>query len=145
MLLSELSVGQTAVVTRVGGDGALRQHFLDMGLIPGAEVTLVKYAPMGDPMELRLHGYELTLRLDDAARIEIENPRNEEPHSTTAKAKAFSLTTKRNTRHPLKRACSLHSSATKTAEKPRSLTSSRAPTNTSAIFRASPSTVKPAF
>lgn len=83
MLLSELSVGQTAVVTRVGGDGALRQHFLDMGLIPGAEVTLVKFAPMGDPMELRLHGYELTLRLDDAARIEIENPRNEEPHSTT--------------------------------------------------------------
>ena len=56
MLLSELSVGQTAVVTRVGGDGALRQHFLDMGLIPGAEVTLVKFAPMGDPMELRLHG-----------------------------------------------------------------------------------------
>ena len=84
MLLSELSVGQTAVVTRVGGDGALRQHFLDMGLIPGAEVTLVKFAPMGDPMELRLHGYELTLRLDDAARIGIENPRNEEPHSTTA-------------------------------------------------------------
>ena len=84
MLLSELSVGQTAVVTRVGGDGALRQHFLDMGLIPGAEVTLVKFAPMGDPMELRLHGYELTLRLDDAARIEIENPRNEEPLSTTA-------------------------------------------------------------
>lgn len=83
MLLSELSVGQTAVVTRVGGDGALRQHFLDMGLIPGAEVTLVKFAPMGDPMELRLHGYELTLRLDDAARIEIENPRNEEPHSAT--------------------------------------------------------------
>ena len=83
MLLSELSVGQTAVVTRVGGDGALRQHFLDMGLIPGAEVTLVKFAPMGDPMELRLHGYELTLRLDDAARIEIDNPRNEEPHSAT--------------------------------------------------------------
>ena len=84
MLLSELSVGQTAVVTRVGGDGALRQHFLDMGLIPGADVTLVKFAPMGDPMELRLHGYELTLRLDDAARIEIENPRNEEPHPTMA-------------------------------------------------------------
>ena len=86
MLLSELSVGQTAVVTRVGGDGALRQHFLDMGLIPGVEVTLVKFAPMGDPMELRLHGYELTLRLDDAASIEIENPRNEEPHSTTTAA-----------------------------------------------------------
>ena len=81
MLLSELSVGQTAVVTRVGGR---RQHFFDMGLIHGADVTLVKFAPMGDPMELRLHGYELTLRLDDAARIEIENPRNEEPHPTTA-------------------------------------------------------------
>ena len=55
----------------VGGSGALRQHFLDMGLIPGAEVTLVKLAPMGDPMELRIHGYELTLRLDDAAQIGI--------------------------------------------------------------------------
>ena len=152
MLLSELSVGQTAVVTRVGGDGALRQHFLDMGLIPGAEVTLVKFAPMGDPMELRLHGYELTLRLDDAARIETKNLSRRRhlalaTHRTrlTAKAKAFSLITKRNTRHPLKRGCSSHSSVTKTAEKPRSLTSSRAPTNTSAIFRASPSTVKPAF
>ena len=55
----------------VGGSGALRQHFLDMGLIPGEKVTLVKFAPMGDPMELQIHGYELTLRLDDAARIEI--------------------------------------------------------------------------
>lgn len=72
MTLKELQVGASALVTTVGGDGALRQHFLDMGLIPGAEVTVVKYAPMGDPVELRLHGYELTLRLDDAAKIAIE-------------------------------------------------------------------------
>jgi ferrous iron transport protein B len=73
MTLKELRVGKSAVVTAVGGEGALRQHFLDMGLIPGVRVTLVKYAPMGDPMELQIHGYELTLRLDDAGKIEI-NP-----------------------------------------------------------------------
>lgn len=72
MTLNGLEIGQTARIEAVGGEGALRQHFLDMGLIPGAEVTLVKFAPMGDPMELLLHGYELTLRLDDAAKIEIE-------------------------------------------------------------------------
>lgn len=72
MTLHKLEIGRTARIETVGGEGALRQHFLDMGLIPGAEVTLVKFAPMGDPMELRLHGYELTLRLDDAAKIEIE-------------------------------------------------------------------------
>lgn len=72
MTLKELAIGKSAVVTAVGGEGQLRQHFLDMGVIPGAEVTLVKYAPMGDPMELRIHGYELTLRLDDAAKIEVE-------------------------------------------------------------------------
>lgn len=71
MTLKDLEIGKTAVVTAVGGEGALRQHFLDMGVIPGAEVTLVKYAPMGDPMELRIHGYELTLRLADAEKIEI--------------------------------------------------------------------------
>lgn len=71
MTLNELEIGKTAVVTSVGGEGALRQHFLDMGVIPGAEVTLVKYAPMGDPMELRLHGYELTLRVADAEKIGI--------------------------------------------------------------------------
>ncbi len=72
MTLHKLEIGRTARIETVGGEGALRQHFLDMGLIPGAEVTLVKFAPMGDPMELRLHGYELTLRLDDAAKIEIK-------------------------------------------------------------------------
>ena len=72
MILKELGIGESARIKTVGGDGALRQHFLDMGVIPKAEVTVVKFAPMGDPMELQLHGYELTLRLDDAAQIEVE-------------------------------------------------------------------------
>jgi len=93
MTLKELEIGKSAVITSVGGEGALRQHFLDMGLIPGAEVKTVKYAPMGDPMELMLHGYELTLRLDDAARIEVE------PAETAAKPrKETSARTK--TEHP---------------------------------------------
>ena len=71
MTLKELKIGQTAVIDRVGGEGRLRQHFLDMGVIPGAEVTFVKTAPMGDPMQLRIHGYELTLRLDDAMKIDV--------------------------------------------------------------------------
>ena len=72
MNLKELSAGETAKITAVGGNGALRQHFLDMGAIPGAEVTVVKFAPMGDPVELEIHGYELTLRLADAEQITIE-------------------------------------------------------------------------
>ena len=72
MTLKELKIGQSAVIEKVGGEGALRQHFLDMGVIPGAEVTVVKYAPMGDPMELKIHGYELTLRLADADRIAVQ-------------------------------------------------------------------------
>ncbi len=71
MTLKELPLGQSAVVDAVGGSGPLRQHFLDMGILPGTEVTLIKYAPMGDPMELRLHGYELTLRLADAEQITV--------------------------------------------------------------------------
>ena len=71
MTIAELKPGQSALVSRVGGEGALRQHFLDMGIIPGAVVTLVKYAPMGDPMELQIHGYELTIRLADAEKIEM--------------------------------------------------------------------------
>ena len=71
MTLKELNIGESAVVEAVGGAGALRQHFLDMGLIPGEKVTLVKFAPMGDPMELQIHGYSLTLRLDDAAQITV--------------------------------------------------------------------------
>ena len=91
MTLNQLSIGQSAVVTQVGGEGALRQHFLDMGVIPGAEITLVKYAPMGDPMELLLGGYTLTLRVDDAKNIGVEpipeaslrapaGPRSRTPH-----------------------------------------------------------------
>ena len=73
MKLSELAIGQTARITLVGGDGSLRQHFLDMGVIPDAEVKTVKLAPLGDPIQLSIHGYELTLRLDDAKKIEV-NP-----------------------------------------------------------------------
>lgn len=73
MTICDLEIGQSAVISAVGGEGALRQHFLDMGLIPGIEVTLIKYAPMGDPMELMVSGYSLTLRLADAVRIDITN------------------------------------------------------------------------
>ena len=76
--LKDLPIGKTATVVSVGGEGALRQHFLDMGIIPEADVTMVKHAPMGDPVELRIHGYELTLRLDDAARIEVRDVRDGE-------------------------------------------------------------------
>ena len=69
--LRELKPGETGRIEEVGGEGALRQHFLDMGLIPGIDVTVVKLAPMGDPMELMIRGYELTLRLDDAAQIRV--------------------------------------------------------------------------
>ena len=72
MTLKDLKIGKSAVVTAVGGEGQLRQHFLDMGVIPGAEVTVVKYAPMGDPIELRIHGYALTMRLADAQKIQVK-------------------------------------------------------------------------
>ena len=81
MTLKDLEIGKSAVIKTVGGKGALRQHFLDMGMIPGAEVTVVKFAPMGDPMELQVHGYELTLRLAEAEQIEIEQiPRLSNSH-----------------------------------------------------------------
>ena len=85
--LRELPIGKTATIRSVGGSGALRQHFLDMGLIPKGDVTMVKYAPMGDPMELRIHSYELTLRLADAEKIEIENIRDAEKPKITAAAR----------------------------------------------------------
>ena len=72
MTLRELGIGQSAVIKKVGGSGALRQHFLDMGMIPGTEVTVLKYAPLGDPVEIRIHGYSLTLRLNEAAQIDVE-------------------------------------------------------------------------
>lgn len=87
MTLKDLAIGKSAVVTVVGGEGELRQHFLDMGVIPGAEITLVKYAPMGDPIELRIHGYELTLRLADAEKIQVKpvEAKKEEPIFTKKK------------------------------------------------------------
>lgn len=93
MTLNELEIGKTARIRKVGGEGALRQHFLDMGLIPGAEVTLVKYAPMGDPMELKIHGYELTLRVEDAKKIEIQK-------TTALKPKNDAVKTKKDIPHP---------------------------------------------
>ena len=72
MTLNEMKIGSSAVIRQVGGEGALRCRLLDMGLIPGTKVTLQKVAPMGDPMEIRVRGYELTLRLEDARNIEIE-------------------------------------------------------------------------
>ena len=74
MIIKDLPAGKSATILKVGGDGALRQHFLDMGLIQGAEVTVIKYAPMGDPVELRIHSYELTIRLSDAEQIEVSEP-----------------------------------------------------------------------
>lgn len=92
-LLSDLEIGETATITEVGGTGALRQHFLDMGLIPGAEITFVKYAPMGDPMQFLLHGYELTLRVADAEKISVS--------MTAEKSKLFSpASTSEPTDHP---------------------------------------------
>ena len=72
MTISDLKIGESGKITTVGGEGALRQHFLDMGMIPGVTVTLMKYAPMGDPLELKVFDYELTLRKADAAKIQIE-------------------------------------------------------------------------
>ena len=91
MTLKDIAIGQSAVIIKVGGEGSLRQHFLDMGVIPGAEVSVVKLAPMGDPMELQIHGYDLTLRLADAAQIEVapitERSRSHERVRPAGKAK----------------------------------------------------------
>ncbi len=101
MTLKDLEIGGTAIVTEVGGsapdgadDRALRQHLLDMGVIPGAEITLVKYAPMGDPIEVKIHGYELTLRLEDAARIGVAKTTGTTTHYITASR------SNRKTEHP---------------------------------------------
>jgi len=96
MTLKDLKIGQSAIITKVGGEGSLRQHFLDMGVIPGAEVTLIKYAPMGDPMELMIHGYTLTLRLEEAKKIEID----EESISEERKNKAVVRNKVHDSEHP---------------------------------------------
>lgn len=98
MTLRELKTGQSAIIESVGGEGATRQHFLDMGVIPGAEVTLIKFAPMGDPMELRIHGYELTLRLSEAEKIGIKpQDGGKEDHNKT---KEKNSKTRKHSHHP---------------------------------------------
>ncbi len=94
MTLKDLSVGESAVITKTGGEGSLRQHFLDMGVIPGAEITLVKFAPMGDPIEFQIQGYELTLRLADAEKILAE------PIKSEKKPPILSNEAKRKKAHP---------------------------------------------
>lgn len=98
MELRELKIGESARLIKVGGEGALRQHFLDMGLIPGARVTMVKLAPMGDPMELRIHNYELTLRLDDAKNILIDSV--EQENNNSGKSSDFKSVKKHHSKHP---------------------------------------------
>ena len=88
MTLKELGIGQSAIIETVGGTGALRQHFLDMGVIPGAEVTVLKYAPLGDPVEIQIHGYSLTLRLDDAAKIGVKPINKHTPEEEKEVSKA---------------------------------------------------------
>ena len=100
MKLSELPIGETATIRTVGGSGALRQHFLDMGLIQGTEVTVVKYAPMGDPVELRIHGYELTIRLADAQNIEISKPHRPKMAKSGLQTAARSSQVKAEKHHP---------------------------------------------
>ena len=102
MKLSELAVDEYARITAVGGKGALRQHFLDMGLIPGCDVALIKFAPMGDPIEIRIHDYELSLRLADADHITVEKipaPREDEAAAAEA-AKAARAELRREIEHP---------------------------------------------
>ena len=85
MTLKDIKTGHSAVVTKVGGDGSLRQHFLDMGIIPGEVITVEKYAPMGDPVQIRIHGYELTLRLDDAKNIDVSPCKNNDGKAAAKK------------------------------------------------------------
>lgn len=100
MTLNELKIGSTAFIKSVGGSGALRQHFLDMGVIPGAEVTLMKYAPMGDPLELQIQGYELTLRVADAAKIDIELYHKQDTTETISKSNGMDKKVKKSKEHP---------------------------------------------
>ena len=110
MTLDELPIGKEATITAVGGEGALRQHFLDMGVIPNSDIVLVKYAPLGDPMEFMLHGYELTLRIADAQKVEIERVRDYEPEQFDG-----SKTAESHTPHPgLGESGKYHEKATET-------------------------------
>ena len=136
MTLKELQVGKTATILSVGGNGALRQHFLDMGLIQGTEVTIVKYAPMGDPVEIRIHGYELTIRLKDAGQIEItpahephykkkegRQPLGDAQHSGGMEKQAFFMRRKQSIRYQRIRHLRLHWLEIRIVEKQRCSTS----------------------
>ena len=90
MKLNELQINQSADIVSVGGTGATRQHFLDMGIIPGMDVTVVKFAPMGDPVQILISGYELTIRLEDAEKIEIENVHAKQQKESSARTSNFS-------------------------------------------------------
>jgi ferrous iron transport protein B len=98
MTLRDLKIGESAYIDAVGGKGALRQHFLDMGIIPGARVKIVKFAPMGDPVEVRIHGYELTLRLDDAGKISISKTYEKDDEESNGDKKTD--TKKKKLQHP---------------------------------------------
>lgn len=146
MKLSELPVGSTATIEVVGGQGALRHHFLDMGLIQGTEVTVVKYAPMGDPIELRIHGYELTIRLDDAKilksgrLISRRRPKERRPDRksiirATGRAASF-MTAKAKSRFRTVRSSPLPWWETRTAAKPHCSTSLPVPGSMWGIFPA---------
>ena len=100
MTLKELAIGKAATIVTVGGEGALRQHLLDMGLIPGARVSMVKFAPMGDPVEVRINSYELTLRLADAAQIEIKDVADAEKAAAAVRRRGCLLYTSTSTRQP---------------------------------------------
>ena len=103
MTLQNLKIGQSAIIKTVGGNGALRQHFLDMGVIPGVKVTMVKHAPLGDPLEIRIFSYELTLRKEEASQIEIENVTQEETHTVepeTVNLKPLDLNLEHPIHHP---------------------------------------------
>ena len=148
MTLKDIKPGQSARIEAVGGEGALRQHFLDMGVIPGVPVTVTKLAPLGDPMELRIHGYELTLRLEDAAKIKVSALTNSETAPKSRKrerAKEHPGLGEGGKYHPKGSStrCRREPSSallwweTRTAERPPCSTSSPAPTSTSAISPAS--------
>ena len=156
MKLSELKIGQKCKVVSVGGHGALRQHFLDMGVIPSTQVRVVKFAPMGDPMQIRVHGYELTLRLSDAAEIEVEYMKSSREERRAERRRIQTLISTPDHAHPgLGESGKFHDKKqerplpdgtnshlplweTRTAERPLSSISSQAQTNTWATSLASP-------
>ncbi len=100
MTIKEMGIGDKAIITKVGGEGALRQHFLDMGVIPGAELSVIKFAPMGDPIEIEIHGYSLTLRLAEAAEIEVEKKKTGDSVIEDTVARSSATSEKKKTVHP---------------------------------------------